>query len=268
MRDTGDRDEFYRELYRVLKKIVHGQKIRHIICENPPPVQGQKYSSRLLLELLGRVSAWVEEIPELRAAEFGKIFPQSWKPFIINKEKGKGRDKVKALIAEDICDILPEFNTYRERHVSKDYDGFDAMGILLGYRAYTYDIDGNRKISGIQERRHTSFVGYRYVPTDELKSVGATAFLGLAHNQVEPVFLTYNGNYNKFNNIRMASSNNVACYTILDDSFLDELRWQYDLEPQPNHVLLMYVFNESRLTKSLIKVLKVLLPMHEEVQDV
>ena len=29
MRDTGDRDEFYRELYRVLKKIVHGQKIRH-----------------------------------------------------------------------------------------------------------------------------------------------------------------------------------------------------------------------------------------------
>ena len=268
MRDTGDRDEFYRELYRVLKKIVHGQKIRHIICENPPPVQGQKYSSRLLLELLGRISAWVEEIPELRAAEFGKIFPQSWKPFIINKEKGKGRDKVKALIAEDICDILPEFNTYRERHVSKDYDGFDAMGILLGYRAYTYDIDGNRKIAGIQERRHTSFVGYRYVPTDELKSVGATAFLGLAHNQVEPVFLTYNGNYNKFNNIRMASSNNVACYTILDDSFLDELRWQYDLEPQPNHVLLMYVFNESRLAKSLIKVLKVLLPMHEEVQDV
>ena len=140
MRDTGDRDEFYRELYRVLKKIVHGQKIRHIICENPPPVQGQKYSSRLLLELLGRISAWVEEIPELRAAEFGKIFPQSWKPFIINKEKGKGRDKVKALIAEDICDILPEFNTYRERHVSKDYDGFDAMGILLGYRAYTVSL--------------------------------------------------------------------------------------------------------------------------------
>lgn len=35
-----------------------------------------------------------------------------------------------------------------------------------------------------------------------------------------------------------------------------------------NHILLMYVFNESRLTKSLINVLKVLLPMHEEVQDV
>lgn len=268
MRDTGDREEFYRQLYRILKNLVHGQKIRHVVCETPPPVQGKQYTSRILLELLGRLSAWIEEIPELRNAEFGKIFPQSWKPFVVDTSKGKGRDKIKACIAEDICDILPEFDTYRERHVSRDYDAFDACGILLGYLAYSYDASGYRMISGVQEKRHTSFVGYRYISIDELKEKGAVSFMGLAVKEANPIFLSYNERYNKFNNIRMASSNNVACYTFLEDKYLDELKWQYDLEPKDDYVLIMYIFNESKLSKSFIKVLKSLFPMHEEVQNV
>lgn len=56
-RDTGNKETFYRDVKQVLANIVKGRVVRLVICEDPPPVKGKMYSSRVLLELRGRVKS-------------------------------------------------------------------------------------------------------------------------------------------------------------------------------------------------------------------
>lgn len=107
--DSFDKNTFYRELKGVLYRLIANQKIRNIVCEDPPPVKNKKYTSTVLLELRGRLEAWVEEIDELRAGKFDSVYPQTWKSLVVDKSKGKNRSNIKECIADDICDIYPEF---------------------------------------------------------------------------------------------------------------------------------------------------------------
>lgn len=269
-RDTGTRDTFYRDLKSFLYSLIKGHNIRLVISEDPPPVKGQMYTSRMLLELKGRISEWFEDFPELENAEKAVIFPQSWKSLVMDKSKGTGRSSKKKCIADDICDIYPMFREYFNYGLNKDYDGFDAVGILTGYRRYAFTEEGLPLICGQQEKRHTSFVWYRYVPVETLQNKEKlNEIFGLSYIQVKPEFKLYNSRYNKHQNIRMASSNAKTCiYTMLDDKQFDVIKWKYDLEQEPNHVLLMYVMNASKTPVSLINLLKAMFPMNEEVVEI
>lgn len=268
-RDTGERETFYRDVKSILSNIVKDRKIRLVICEDPPPVKGQMYTSRVLLELRGRVSEWMEEIPAFEEAEFRSIFPQSWKTLVMDKSKGKGRSSKKKCIAEDIVDQYECFRSYFNYGISKDYDGFDAVGILTGYKRYAFTPEGIPLICGTQEKRHTSFVWYRYVPLEFVQDKQKlNEIFGMSIVQVKPEFKMYNNRYNKHQNIRMASSNSNHCvYTLLSDKEFDTLKWKFDLEKKEDHVLLMYVMNESKNTTGIINLMKSMFPMNEEVYE-
>lgn len=240
-------------------------KIRLVICEDPPPVKNKRYTSTVLLELRGRVSEWMEEIPEFTQATFKSIYPQTWKSMIVDKTKGTGRSNDKAMIAEDICDILPEFNQFRTVYASRDYDGFDAFGILLGYRKYAYTEEGLPLICGKIEKRHTSFIGYRYVSANELSAENVHQFLGNAVMILKPTYLMYNERYNRFDNIRMATSNWDCSYTIMPVEEFDRLKWEYDLEYKEDHIVLGYMFNYSHWPQATKSFLKSVFDMYEEV---
>lgn len=268
-RDTGNKETFYRDVKQVLANIVKGRVVRLVICEDPPPVKGKMYSSRVLLELRGRVESWMEIIPEFNSAKFCSIFPQSWKTLVMDKSKGKGRSSVKKCIAEDVTDIFECFRIYYNNAFNKDYDGFDAVGILEGYRRYAFSPEGIPLICGTQEKRHTSFVWYRYIPVEFIKDKQKlNEVFGNCITQVKPEFKLYNTRYNKHQNIRMASSNTEHCiYTLLSDKEFDVLKWKYDLEKKDDYVLLMYVMNEARNTSGIINLLKAIFPMNEEVYE-
>ncbi len=262
--DSFNKETFYRELRSLLKRLVHGMQIRLVVCEDPPPVKNKYYSSAVLLELRGRVSAWMTEIEELSQADFRSIFPQSWKPFIVDKSKGPNRSNIKKCIAEDVCAIIPDFEKYMV-YAPKDYDSYDAYGILAGYKKYAFNEKGQPLICGKIEKKHKSFVGYRYVPISEVKPDTVHNFMGTAVKLLKPVFLNYNERYNRFNNIRMATSNWDCSYTILPDSCLDVLKWEYDLEVKDDYILLAYLFNSSHYPQMTRTSLTRMFPMHEEV---
>ena len=265
--DSFDKNTFYRELKGILYRLIADRKVRDITCEDPPPVKGKKYASTVLLELRGRLEAWIEEIDELRNGNFDSIFPQTWKSLVVDKSKGKNRSNIKECIADDICDIYPEFRKYKNVYATKDYDGFDAFGILLGHKRYAYTEDGIPLICGKVESRHTSFVGYRYVDVDEIKAGKVNDFLGKALTIFKPAYRMYNGRYNKYQNIRMATSNRDCTYTIMPDKEFNVLRWQYDLEPKEGNVLMAYMFNYSHYPQATKTALKSIFPMHEEVKN-
>lgn len=264
-RDCGDKESFYREVKGILRGLITGLKIRSIVCEDPPPVTGKRYASAILLELRGIVSGWVETIPELAQAEFSSVYPQTWKSFIVDKSKGKGRSNIKACIAEDICDIVPGFNQYRTVYASNDYDSFDAFGILAGYQMYAYTDEGLPLICGKIESRHRAFVGYRYVSVSEIQNGTVNDFFGPALGIFKPKYLVYNTRYNKFKNVRMATSNYDCSYTILPDEQLDVLKWKYDLERKDGYVLMAWLFNYSHYPRATQKALENSFRMSEEV---
>lgn len=267
---SGDsKDVFYRGLRAQLMKIVQGRKLRFFVCEEPVPAKGKQYASKTLIELRGRVAEWREDIYELSTAKFDSIYPQSWKSVVVDKKKGTNRSNDKVCIAEDICDIFPEYKMYFRFGFNKDYDGFDATGILLGYRKLAYSEDGVEKIWSKQEKRHASFVWYRYVPIELIDSGNLNDAFGKHVDELKPKFKMYNELYNKFNNIRMASSSSEKCtFTMLPEKELDVLKWKFDLERKDGYVLLMYVINESRFSRAWVPALKECFPMYEEVRDV
>ena len=269
-RDTGTRDTFYRDLKSFLYSLIKGLQIRLVISEDPPPVKNKMYTSRMLLELKGRISEWFEDFPEFENAQKATIFPQSWKPLVMDKSKGTNRSNKKRCIADDICDTYPMFREYFNYGLNKDFDGFDAVGILTGYRRYAFTEEGIPLICGQCEKRHTSFVWYRYVPLEMIQDKEKlNEVFGLSYIKVKPEFRMYNTRYNKHKNIRMASSNTNYCiYTILDTKQFDVIKWKYEIEEKPDHILLMYVMNASKTPVGLLNLLKSMFPMNEEVVEI
>lgn len=266
-RDCGDKPTFYRELKGILRGCIAGHKIREFTCEDPVPTKGKKYSSTVLLELRGRVSEWVESIPELENAHADSLYPQTWKSFIVDKSKGKNRSNNKFCIADDICDKVPEFRKYMNVYAPSTYDAFDAYGILDGYGMYAYTEDNLPLICGKIEKQHRAFVGFRYLPLEKLRDGSINDFMGNAVTIFKPKFLMFNERYNYFTNIRMASSNHDCSFTIVPDEQLEVLKWKYDIEPQEDYVLVAWIFNFSHYPQATKTSLKNFFEMNEEVMQ-
>lgn len=274
-RDTNNKEVFYRELKGFLAETFRNTKVQLIVHEEPIPNPGKAYSGEVLRELRGRLREWISDIPALSKAELHSLYPQSWKKFIVSKENAKNygqtfknRCNNKRLIAFDVCQLMPQFKQYWGLHYASDYDAFDAAGILLGYLRYAFDEKGRRRICGIKEKRHVSLVFYSYVDKVELNSnpYALTDQLGNCRYEIEPTLLYFNTEFNKYDNIRMASSNWNSVVTYLPDKYTEELQWLFGFDKDPNKIMVMYVFRKGSLTAGQIRELKIALPWNEEIQ--
>ena len=252
IRDTADKDTFYRDLYRLIRKLINGLDIKRITMERPVPSKKAMYSRATLLELKGRVSSWIETIDELQDAEVADILPQSWRAMVLNKSKGANRHKKKAWIADDICDLFPDLRPYYDNCKSKDYDGFEAAGIALGYQMYAYTPDGLPLICGTKEMRHTSFVIYKYVDNCLLQSEEDYKMcLGDLRKVYCPEFRVFNERYNLAENIRIASSNLPCTVTRVPDKYFDTLMWKFDgLQKKENHSIIAFIINTAKFPQN------------------
>ena len=269
-RDSNDKEGFYRDLKYFIKKIIHGISIQYFVYEKPIYTPNQRYTSRMLIELSGRVQEWVTEFEELQGATVvDSVFPQSWQSLVVDSSKGKNRMRKKECIADDLCDLYPEFRGYLDQHYSKDLDAFDALGILTGYEKYAYTPDGIPMICGTIEKRHTSLVCYSYMPVaDAMDLDSLTSCLGEARSVFKPVFKMFNLSKNKADNIRMASSNNPCVITLFPDKYLQEFRWMFNFDPEEGWVMVAFIFNMSKFTKSSMNAVKEVIPWNEVVQSI
>lgn len=261
------KEVFYGELCQLLRRISLNVHFKIIANERPVPSK-YRNAGAVLLELKGKLDEWIYTIPAFRDVEHVSLYPQTWKSLVVNKNKGKGRTRDKAAIAEDIVDQFPVLLTYYNMYPYSDYDSFDATGIIYGYLQYAFDENGNRMICGDRERTHVSFVCYQWVPVDDVNAKFIKDSFRVYYKLFMPKYLTYNSRYSMLENVRMASTNHDAVVTIVPRDQLQPFQWKFGIDiTDTSHVLLMYVFRKGAFSAGSIDTLKYLFEMNEEVTD-
>lgn len=259
---------FYRELKQFLTRLVANKKVRILVFEKPVPNQRFRNAQRVLYELKGRLEEWVYDIPELEsAAIFDSIFPHSWKPLVMDKSKGPNRSNNKLEIARDLIDKFPALREYGLSYPYTDYDGFDSLGILTGFKKYAFNAVGMEQIHGTIEKRHIAAVFYYAADKDKnFKEVFEEAF-SYYHEFAslwEMKFLAYNLRYNLTQNIRMASSGRVPVMTMLPPKDHLYVKCNFDMDVDDKNVF-AFIFKKSSLSKNNYDAFCTVLPCNQEV---
>lgn len=266
-----DKKDYFADIFYLIGSLVKGKTVNLIVCERPVPKDVGSYTYRVLTELFGKLEVYLEFNPDLAKTELQSIFPQAWKSRIIDKSKGTGRINSKLNCAEDICDKKPLLKNYLYMSPAKDLDGFDACGILLGYKKCAFTDKGMPKIYGVVEKTHISRVYYRYIDVSNVHSAAdfreaVFGFLGETVDYFQPKLKVYNddGNYNLLRNIKMASSTYSFTVTQLPDKVIEPLRWSFEFEYDKNKVMFAYIIKKKDFKKSELNVLDSVMPWHLE----
>lgn len=258
---------YFMELFSLLRRIITQVNVSLLVCEKPIPKDSQSYTYRVLTELFGRLESFLEMEPSLENTDLKSIYPMSWKSKIVDKSKGTGRINNKVCIAEDICDKKPILRNYLLVSPAKDLDGFDACGILLGYKKCAFTENGMPKIYGEIEKRHTTYVYYRYVDmsnienTQQLKDVLYGCF-GETVTYYQPQFKIFNSEYNLLRNIKMASSTYKMTVTSIPNKLLEPLRWEFGFDYDKNKTMFAYIVKDKEFSKRDITVLNTIFPWY------
>lgn len=267
---NAPKEEYFRDLRRILINLFKNQSITVIANELPVPDKSKRFSQSVLTEFLGRLNAWLDDIPELEDAQRGQLFPQVWRSYVVDKSKGPHRSTIKAEVAQDLVDNYPGLEYYYKFYHTDDYDSFDALGIILGYIRYAFTDDGYPRIHGIKEKRHVSLVLYDWIDWDESEAFEKNVQLGLGDNlqAFEPYILRYNDNYSLHDNIRMASSNYNCVATILPHDELLQFKWKYGVNTdEPNKQMMAIIMRRGEYTNGFVNSAKKAYPWNEEVFD-
>ena len=273
-REGTDKDIYFRGLHGVLNMILTSANIKMVVLEEPFSSKFAPASSMILKELKGKLLAWFSQMPQLRQVPIHTIYPQTWKSKICDVSMNKNDPikysdavKNKKAMASLLCRIFPLLQNYLNLHFSTDCDGFDACGIILGYIMYSHTKSGMPRICGIKEQRHVSLVCYAQVAKSEITGRDALCRpLGEANYSCSPVMLAYNTDYNRHDNIRMASSNWDAVVSVLPAKQTEELCWRFGFVPDNDKAIIMFVFRKGHYTDGAINAIKYYLPANEEVR--
>lgn len=267
MKTEKDNKDFFKELKFFIRKIVKGGKFVLVLSEKPVPSK-YKTAGNMLRELKGKLGEWVADTEELCMAKEDDIFPQSWKSEVVDKSKGKGRFNDKYEVAKDVVSLVPCIEAYLYRCPSKDYDSFEACGLVHGYLKSRISESGMRKIAGTVENSHHTVVFYKYLTKEEIqdKKILWDGF-DFPLSKCNETYLEYNEDYSFYQNIKMASSTNEFVMTMLTKP-LDVLSvmWNFMIKPASGKYMVMFIMRKKLITQAQLKYTKGRVKCYEEFQ--
>lgn len=82
------------------------------------------------------------------------VLPPLWRSGFLNKDKYKNRfsrQEVKLACVEECCELVPELRRFIP-FSGRDYDAFEAYGIMKGYKNLNYTEDGMRIVNRTMDR--------------------------------------------------------------------------------------------------------------------
>ena len=142
-----DTTSFVNKFILMLNNMTYKLNVKVVVFEK---VMGGVFTKTkaILTSLLTELKSGIRFSQYLNNAKIDEIPNNVWKKHIIDKSKGKNRSRKKIYVVEDLCDMYPDLEEYLKYIPYKDssgYDGFDALGIGVGYLKHLYDENGNRK---------------------------------------------------------------------------------------------------------------------------
>lgn len=231
-RKSTDVETYKFQLKNLVTLLVSDLELKQIIIEQPLYIKGN-HATSVLMDLKKYIKSWRNDIPEFYQVPFDTIFPQQWKEVVVNKKKGKYRTSSKAATAADICDMFPLLEEYRLTCPAKDFDSFDAFGIVYGYRRQHYSQDGNDLNYGSISYYKKIHVFLKYLPEDKLKDkevIGAWLYKEGLFEEVG-----YNPKFSFYENIALMCTKYNISYFVVDPSLEVNMFWETSEIPLANH---------------------------------
>ena len=169
-RDKGvDADEYIFNLEMFIHKICEGCKFTHLVYERPIKCESFR-SDQVLFQLEGILRAMVRRYPEFMTARLDYIENSSWRSVVVDTERFSGYSR-KEQSAKSIEAIYPWVNGYCGS-LGKDFDVFEAMGVMFGWFYNSFDKLGRPYVRG---DKYTGNIGGFILPFQSAESV-AKAF--------------------------------------------------------------------------------------------
>ena len=259
------KDVYEDELFFALKRIVCRKQVSHVVVEKPFTNRKFVRTSAELQSLQGAVKTWLRMIPELNEAEKHWVPVNTWKSYIINKEKGKGRFNQAGAIAEDLCDVIPALKKYKQGLNKGDLDSFDALGLLPGWEQHYFTVDGQAKIAGSKELSHKTFVGYLWLSEEDIDTEVQRILTRLMPVLGSPKALQFNERYDLLDNIAIASTENDFVVAVIPEKYLQQFQWKLEIDITEEKDLIAFIIRKGNVSVSNMRVISNMFELQEEV---
>lgn len=254
MRKETDKYTYKLQLKDFIDWLVTDLKVKLLVIENPLNIRGN-HATEVLQDLFKYIKNIKDDIDELKQVPFDTIFPQQWKECVVNKSKGKYRTGIKYEIASDICDIYPVLKNYLDVCPAKDYDSFDALGILLGYLKQHYNSEGKEIVYGTNTYGFNIRVFPLYLPSEEVDSIPLA--MPYLKKDVVPKKFYYNNKFNFYKNLGIICSKVPVGYFIIEDLELKvNMLWETGVEPKEGYEFVCIVARQGTFTDKQTEKLK------------
>lgn len=266
-RRNQDKNKFFASLMYFVMRMIRDAELELFVTEKVNFAR-QTYALPVLAQLKGYINHWYIDIPELGALapeNRDDIAPPTWKKHFYDKSKKKGTFNNKREMAKSIMEVFPELQPYFNRvPQSSDYDGFDAVGILHGYRKEYRLGDRVNQIGGSQEYQGNIMVYYRLATMEDISDRDKLMEgFELQLEQGITKNLKMNPEKSWYENVKMAATKYDFVLTVIEDPHVDlSLRWMLDLD-QDDRTFLAYILKKTKISKGQLNLLSSLYKSEE-----
>lgn len=250
--------EYYRlQLKDFLLRNLKGVKLRYLIMEEPLGYMSSRGSNKQLT-VLKKVLKTME--PDLDVQVFTTINVTSWRHGLMPKEviddRGNKLDRrTKDAVVYTVLNHYPQLSQFAD-FANSDYDGFESLGILLGYLQRHNIGKGLLKNVGKVKTRKKGMGCFKYIDLSNLPSEEVIRNATFQLNSISldetgkpATMLSYNDEFNIYGNVKMALANKVSLMFVTHELDSLSVLLRMGIRPKPNHILLMGVVDLRILDK-------------------
>ena len=255
MEDVGSYTE---KLLLFLRKLLKDREVLLFVYEALPT---GAMPNIILEKLHKQISGWRMTDPmfaNLSPLTFDDIPPGMWKSHVYlgSKERYANAFNTKLEIAKDICEQKTNLLPFLAEIKSKDYDAFDACGILLGYlREHFLNGTFNLKLRRIGGQ--TKFYDDVFCAVSKVDSQGKDLMFQDIGEKLHKVlgdgtvpFLYWNEKYSFIENIRKALTYDDLIVTLLDDIRVEtSLQFRYNIKLRGKEKIFLVLAKSKSLSR-------------------
>lgn len=261
-------EHYRRTLKTILTKTLSKINIRYCVLEEPLPfISGNQ--NKALVTLKNDLISLFRDSGYFNIKHFDLIKPQSWRKGLITKDNPYG-PKTKLATVHEIQKLYPVTKKFVPCYTHESgYDGFDACGIIIGYKQ-RHAVNNDSSITKILGPRNTTKQGcaiYCYCDANDQTKVQELirAINSYTPNLGSPVVKIYNDEDILYGNQKMSLVDDFTITAVTTPVDIVSVALKYKFTMEDGKQLFMIVLPLKKLKVSLIEYLEYNKIMYEEI---
>ncbi|VYU47591.1 hypothetical protein [Clostridium paraputrificum] len=261
-------EHYRRTLKTILTKTLSKINIRYCVLEEPLPfISGNQ--NKALVTLKNDLISLFRDSGYFNIKHFDLIKPQSWRKGLITKDNPYG-PKTKLATVHEIQKLYPVTKKFVPCYTHESgYDGFDACGIIIGYKQ-RHAVNNDSSITKILGPRNTTKQGcaiYCYCDANDQTELQELirAINSYTPNLGSPVVKIYNDEDILYGNQKMSLVDDFTITAVTTPVDIVSVALKYKFTMEDGKQLFMIVLPLKKLKVSLIEYLEYNKIMYEEI---